>query len=407
MSDASLSSPIETLAPPAKGRDVKTAIEAPQKTLYARSEAGVTRRVGVFAPNYGLEHVTYGIDLPDTKFSGVYGGTARRLLKGSYWDYSPWVFAPGTDLVHTFNHIPCNGDFVVSYELELPRTLGQWSDAQLKRSLDRLSSDRCRGILPLSEAAKAYATRRFEDWGYGHLVDKLTLFRGCVRTPDPLPVAPEKREGPIRLLFIGGDGLRKGLWAAVTAAERLHAQGMEIELTVIGKVTERSYVVGGQRIAGEELSRRLADAPFITHYQTLPNARIWSHLRHSDALLFPTVDESLGWVTIEAALCGVPSIVGGTFAQPELVRHGETGWILPMEADRDGRWIHLAGPQAMEAWPDLMESFAQGIVKAVTEIAQDRGRAVEMGKRAQSYLQAYTHPQAAATLDAIYSQACR
>src|SRR5690606_35758485 len=50
----------------------------------------------------------------------------------------------------------------------------------------------------------------------------------------------------------------------------------------------------------------------------------------ADALLLPSEKESFGLVALEAMACGVPTIGSTAGGIPELVTHGETGFLAPV-----------------------------------------------------------------------------
>lgn len=155
----------------------------------------------------------------------------------------------------------------------------------------------------------------------------------------------------------------------------------------------------------EDLHTRLPELP-ITHHEALPNDQVRALMRSHDVLLFPTLDESLGWVTIEAALQGMPTIASGVFAQPELIEHDRTGWLLPVETDEDGRWIHVGRPEGLDAWRALDAAMAESIADIVTRLAADPELAPRMGAAARAKLAPlYLPGPAGERLAAIYRAA--
>jgi hypothetical protein len=167
-----------------------------------------------------------------TCFPSTHRYIKRRYLplqkmerRGTFLQQTPIVIGPRTDLVHTFNRIPVNRNFVVSAEMELPRYLGQSKPWQMRMGLDLLASERCRGILPLSDAARASIARRFQNWGHGALREKMTVFREAISAGDIPENAADQTldtglDGPLQLLFVGGGGLRKGLKPTLEVARR-------------------------------------------------------------------------------------------------------------------------------------------------------------------------------------------
>lgn len=291
--------------------------------------------------------------------------------------------------------------------MELPRNLGRKSPWQDRFSFRQLMSDRCRRILPMSDAARNFFLRRASAAGFGELESKTEIFRGAVSLPpSERPRAESGPGAPIKLLFVGGEGLRKGLTAAVSAVEQLNAAGIETHLTAVSRVTEQTYAVPGHHFPGSDLASRIQNSPHIRQILRAPNQAVRAMMLEHDALVLPSVDESLGWVVIEAGLSGLPVIASDMFAIPELIQHHVSGWLLPMELDEDRRWLHLAKPTARDQWDKLQDSFASGIVSAVEEMAGDSTLSLRYGAAAKAALEPlYAPDQAALRLKTIYEAA--
>src|SRR5206468_417254 len=50
----------------------------------------------------------------------------------------------------------------------------------------------------------------------------------------------------------------------------------------------------------------------------------------SDLMLLPSEKESFGLVALEAMACGVPAVASSAGGIPELITHGETGYLAPI-----------------------------------------------------------------------------
>jgi glycosyltransferase involved in cell wall biosynthesis len=107
-----------------------------------------------------------------------------------------------------------------------------------------------------------------------------------------------------------------------------------------------------------------------------------SFLAASDVVVLPSVREQFGQVLVEGMACGLPAIAVDAYGPAEIIRHGDTGWLVepddpvslsnalveavnrPLERERRGE---LAAADAHErfAWPALAEDVA-----AVYEIAR-------------------------------------
>src|SRR5271154_1296077 len=120
---------------------------APRAYLFRRPAVSELMTVAVTAPSYGMERVSYMIPSSRHRYIKLHRIPINRWEKrGTFLDQTPIVIGPKVDLVHTFNQIAVNRDFVVTVEMELPRYLGQPKNWQMSVGLKYLASDRCRGI---------------------------------------------------------------------------------------------------------------------------------------------------------------------------------------------------------------------------------------------------------------------
>lgn len=368
--------------------------------------------VGVVSPNYGLERVSYLHGVP-----GYIYCTLRRLpvekigLKSSFWQYTPLVLDRSVELIHTFNMLPMNGPFVVSFELELPRYLGSPTPGQLRWGRKIMASDRCRGMLALSEAAARLARSSLESHNLHGAAKKVQVFRGGLPEVTQFHDRSIPKGRPIKLLFIGRDGLRKGLIPLLLAMDEFRRLKIDVELTAVTVVgRNRSYVFREHTPDIEEWKKRLHATPNVAVHESLPNAQVRAAMREHDLLVLPTFDESLGWVVAEAGLEGLPSLVTNIFAMPELVDHNITGGLIDLPLNEDRRWIGLNKPSA--ELPDLIQSanhtIRDGIVKFVSDLAGNPDRIIQLSEAARIKLSKMYSPEVArAELKRIYDGAIR
>ena len=124
---------------------------------------------------------------------------------------------------------------------------------------------------------------------------------------------PITRARPLRLLFVGGLSQRKGIADLFAAVDRL---GDYVSLTVIGrKVTAECPV----------LDKALTRHQWIP---SLPHEGILSEMKAHDVLVFPSLFEGFGLVITEAMSQGTPVITTDRTAGPDLITHGENGWLI-------------------------------------------------------------------------------
>lgn len=122
----------------------------------------------------------------------------------------------------------------------------------------------------------------------------------------------ERRPGPLRLLFAGEVGLRKGVPYLIQALSSLRTK--EVELRLAGRI-----VLAPERVA--ELSSR------VQFLGVVPRSHMGELFRWADLLVLPSVCEGSATVTYEALAAGLPVVC--TPNAGSLVRDGVDGRILP------------------------------------------------------------------------------
>lgn len=102
-------------------------------------------------------------------------------------------------------------------------------------------------------------------------------------------------------------------------------QEMPCKLLLVGE--------GPERLFAQQLVKELKlhdDVRFLGQVDD-----IQSILRCADVFLLPSEQESFGLAALEALACGVPVVGATTGGMPEVVRHGETGYLYPVGEIRD------------------------------------------------------------------------
>ena len=130
----------------------------------------------------------------------------------------------------------------------------------------------------------------------------------------PVPAAP-------RLVCIGRLCEQKGQLLLVEAAAALAAQGIGFELVLAGDGEMRAEIEARIRQLG------LQDRVRITGW--IGGAQVLEELRAARAMVLPSFAEGLPVVVMEAMALGRPVITTYVAGIPELIRDGESGWLVP------------------------------------------------------------------------------
>jgi len=137
-----------------------------------------------------------------------------------------------------------------------------------------------------------------------------------------------------RLLWVGVDWERKRGDLVVEAAKRIEAQGIPVELTVVGC-----------RPPGDrELPEWVSVEGFVSKRTAVGRQRLAELFSRAHFLVLPSLAEAYGLVYCEAAAYGVPAVATRTGGVPTIVVDEETGVLEDPSAEADayaGRIIAL------------------------------------------------------------------
>ena len=130
---------------------------------------------------------------------------------------------------------------------------------------------------------------------------------------------------PFRLLFVGGDAMRKGLDVLIKAYSAALRDTCAIDIvTAHGSISQ-------------ELARCIDDLPNVrVHYDASSNSpKIHDLYDQADVLVLPTRLDLSSLTALEAMATGVPVVTTPVGGIPEIVIDGETGLIVNVD-DADG-----------------------------------------------------------------------
>ena len=182
-----------------------------------------------------------------------------------------------------------------------------------------------------------------------HLLYKgIDTERFCPRPDDATAPAPDR----LQVGFAGQLIARKGLADLQAAWERL----------LVTDTPPARLFIAGQGPLAEDLDRwrtSLIDPDSVAllgHLEDMP-----AFYRDLDVLVMPSLAEGFGLAAAEASACGVPVIATDTSSLPEIVRHRETGLLVPTDQPE-----HLAA--------------------ALAELLADAARRREMGLAARRHI---------------------
>ncbi|MDX1695086.1 MAG: glycosyltransferase family 4 protein [Ketobacteraceae bacterium] len=133
---------------------------------------------------------------------------------------------------------------------------------------------------------------------------------------------PKTDDEHIRILFSGNVSRRKGGHLLAAIADRLPEHA-------------RLVITSGLRNAGDALSH-----PRIEFVNRIPYHRMQTLYQQCNLLLLPSYREGLSLSVLEAMSCGLPVISYNASSMPELINHGQGGYLADAY-DMDALCQHL------------------------------------------------------------------
>ncbi len=150
-----------------------------------------------------------------------------------------------------------------------------------------------------------------------HAKTNAPVFLAPYGAPTAMERAPTRKNAAEKhkIIFVGSLSQRKGLSYLLEAVETL---GERVQLTLIGQKTGADCA---------PLDAALAKHRYIP---SLPHGEILREMRAHDTLVFPSLFEGFGLVITEAMSQGLPVITTPNTCGPDIIRDGETGFIVPI-----------------------------------------------------------------------------
>lgn len=125
----------------------------------------------------------------------------------------------------------------------------------------------------------------------------------------------------INLLSVGRFHWIKGIDYAIQAVKLLKDVGFEVSYTILGRAqvpVELLYTI-------HDLGLR----ENITIVGNISQQELIGHYHNHDILILPSIMEGIANVVLEAMAVGLPVISTDCGGMPEVVKHRETGWLVP------------------------------------------------------------------------------
>jgi len=166
------------------------------------------------------------------------------------------------------------------------------------------------------------------------------------------------------VVFVGRITRQKGLTYLLRAAAQLPPE-VQVVLCAGSPDTPEIHAEVGALIDGLRDGRH----GVVWIAEMLPRAEVIALLSAATVFACPSIYEPLGIVNLEAMACELAVVATATGGIPEVVVHGETGWLVPIEQVADGSGA-----------PVDPDRFVLDLAAALTDAVSDPVRARARGQ---------------------------
>jgi glycosyltransferase involved in cell wall biosynthesis len=146
------------------------------------------------------------------------------------------------------------------------------------------------------------------------------------------PMRPDKsNSGRFKILFVGGDPVRKGLHTLLDAFDSQLSSTCEL------------HIACASAWLPDAMKSRILQTPNChVHVDLTPASEQLQRLfRQADVFVLPTEGDLSPWVAMEAMATGLPVVITPIGGIPEIVVDGETGILVPpRDADAVAKAVH-------------------------------------------------------------------
>ena len=165
------------------------------------------------------------------------------------------------------------------------------------------------------------------------------------------------------VVFVGRITRQKGLPLFLRAAAQLPP---DVQLVLCAGAPDTPEIEQEVRGLVDGLAASRSGVVWIA--EMLPRADVVALLSQATVFACPSIYEPLGIVNLEAMACETAVVATATGGIPEVVVHGETGWLVPIEQATDGTGTPLDP-----------EKYVADLAAALIESTQDPARAAAYG----------------------------
>jgi glycosyltransferase involved in cell wall biosynthesis len=138
---------------------------------------------------------------------------------------------------------------------------------------------------------------------------------------------PQKKERPIRCIYVSPVWEFKHQWVVARAVERLRKKGYNITLLLVGGGNTRSRCILDKQLTASD-----PEGEFVIQHDFVPQAQLPNYLADSDVFVFASSCENMPNTLLEAMAVGLPIACSNRGPMPEILKDGGV-YFDPENAD--------------------------------------------------------------------------
>jgi glycogen synthase len=242
--------------------------------------------------------------------------------------------------------------------------------------VERTAYQNADGVVAVSEAMQRDVRHL-----YGVSVDKTRVIHNGIDVheyrPRPNPAVLQSYhidpDQPF-VLFVGRITRQKGIMHLINAIQFLQP-GLQVVLCAGAPDTPELGQEMGERL---EAARRDSPNTIIWVPEMVPRGHVIALYTQASIFICPSVYEPFGIINLEAMACETPVVASAVGGIPEVVVHGETGFLVPFEP---------VGAHDFE--PKEPEQFSKNLAAAVNRLLDDATTRQEMSRKARRRVEEY------------------
>ncbi len=240
--------------------------------------------------------------------------------------------------------------------------------------VERTAYENADGVVAVSESMKADVQAL-----YGVAPERVRVIHNGI---DPDEYRPSPSPETLRrlgvnpdapfVLFVGRITRQKGILHLVRAIRQFDVGPAGLQVVLCAGAPDTPAILAEMTALVDEVRRETA-AEIVWIPAMLPKPDVIALYTEAAVFVCPSVYEPFGIINLEAMACETPVVASAVGGIPEIVVPGETGLLVPFEAE---------GGESPE--PRDADAFSRALAEAVNELMADPERRAAMGRAARA-----------------------